>query len=63
MSYFPESERNFKVENIYNGSRDGWHKDVFIAKVFNKGPTLIILKTSEGALCGGYTSKNWDGSK
>jgi hypothetical protein len=30
--------------------------------VFKKGPTLIILRTSEGAICGGYTSKNWDGS-
>jgi hypothetical protein len=28
--------------------------------VFNQGPTLIILKTTEGAVCGGYTSKNWD---
>jgi hypothetical protein len=63
MSYFPENKRNFNIENIYNGSRDGWHKDVFIAKVFNKGPTLIILKTSEEAICGGYTSKNWDGSR
>ena len=30
--------------------------------MFNKGPTLIILKTTKGAVCGGYTSKNWDGS-
>ena len=60
MSYFPESKRNFKVENIYNGSRDGWETAVFREKVFNKGPTLIILKTSEGAICGGYTSKNWE---
>ena len=59
MSYFPESKRNFKVENIYNGSRDGWEIAVFKDKVFKKGPTLIILKTSEGAICGGYTSKNW----
>jgi hypothetical protein len=63
MSYFPESKRNFKVENIYNDSRDGWETRVFKEKVFNKGPTLIILKTSEGAICGGYTSKNWDGSE
>ena len=62
MSYFPELKRNFKVENIYNGSRDGWEIAVFKDKVFKKGPTLIILKTSEGAICGGYTSKNWDGS-
>ena len=63
MSYFPESKRNFKIENIYNGSRDGWEIAVFKQKVFNKGPTLIILKTTNGAICGGYTSKNWDGSK
>lgn len=25
-----------------------------------QGPTLIILKTTEGAICGGFTSKNWD---
>ena len=30
-------------------------------KVLNQGPTLIILKTTQGAICGGYTSKNWDG--
>jgi hypothetical protein len=30
--------------------------------VFNQGPTIIVLKTTEGAICGGYTSKNWDGS-
>jgi hypothetical protein len=30
--------------------------------VFNQGPTLIILKTTQGAVCGGYISKNWDGS-
>jgi hypothetical protein len=59
MTYFPESKRNFKVENIYNGSRDGWEISVFRDKVFNKGPTLIILKTTQGAICGGYTSKNW----
>ncbi len=62
MKYFPQSKRNFKVESIYNGSRDGWESAVFIQKVFNKGPTLIILKTTKGAICGGYTSNNWDGS-
>ena len=30
--------------------------------MFNQGPTLIILKTTQGGVCGGYTSKNWDGS-
>lgn len=59
MSYFPESKRNFKLENIYKGSRDGWHDEIYLEKVRDKGPTLIILKTTDGAICGGYTSKNW----
>jgi hypothetical protein len=62
MSYFPESKRNFKIENIYNDKSHGWETKRFTERVFNKGPTLIVLKTSEGAICGGYTSKNWDGS-
>ena len=31
-------------------------------RVFFKGPTLIIIKTIDGEICGGYASKNWDGS-
>ena len=53
-------KRNFKILNIYQGSRDGWTKEIFREKVFNMGPTLIILKTTQGAICGGFTSKNWD---
>jgi hypothetical protein len=62
LSYFPQEKRNFNIKNIYNGSRDGWETTKFKEKVFNQGPTLIILKTTNGAVCGGYTSKNWDGS-
>jgi hypothetical protein len=63
VSFFPEAKRNLKLQNIYNGSRDGWAKEIYIQRVFNQGPTLIVLKTTLGAICGGYTSKNWDGSK
>jgi hypothetical protein len=59
----PGTKRNLKIKNIYNGSRDGWVKEVFRRNVFNKGPTLIILRSSDGAICGGYTSKNWDGRR
>ena len=58
----PEHKRNCKITNIFNSSRDGWEIASYREKVFNKGPTLIILKTTQGAICGGYTSKNWDGS-
>ena len=47
------------IVNIYKGSRDGWSKEVFGKKVFNQGPTIIILKTLKGVICGGFTSKSW----
>lgn len=48
---------------MYIASKDGWDLHNFREKVFNKGgPTLIILKTTQGAICGGYTSKEFDGS-
>ena len=34
----------------------------FREHVFNKGPTLILVKVTNGRICGGYTSNNWDGS-
>jgi hypothetical protein len=49
------------LQNIYNWKRDGWESKTYMQKVLNQGPTLIILKTTQGAICGGYTSKNWDG--
>ena len=58
ISYF--KNKTFKVVNIYNSSRDSWTYQTFQEKVFNQGPTLILLKTLTGAICGGYTSKNWD---
>ena len=51
--------RNLLVENIYKGSRDGWSKEDFGRRVFNQGPTIILVKTKLGAICGGFTSKSW----
>ena len=45
INYFPADKRNKMIVNIYKGSRDGWSKEVFGQKVFNQGPTLILLKT------------------
>jgi hypothetical protein len=62
VNHFPESKRKFSLKRIYNGTRDGWEIAKFKDLVFNKGPTLIIVKASSGKVCGGYTSKNWDAS-
>jgi hypothetical protein len=50
------------VLNIYKGSRDGWSKEIFGQKVFNQGPTIVLVKTKLGAICGGFTSKSWGGN-
>ena len=62
ISYFPADKRNLLVENIYKGSRDGWSKEAFGQKVFNQGPTIVLVRTKLGAICGGFTSKSWAGS-
>ncbi len=49
------------MKNIYKGSRDGWEAGKFAELVNNTGPTLIIMRTSKHRICGGYTSKSWDG--
>ena len=59
ISYFPQNQRNFKIKSIYKASIDGWAFNQFKEKVFNKGATLLIVKTTTGAICGGYTSKSW----
>jgi hypothetical protein len=50
------------VTNIYKGTRDGWSKEVFGQKVFCQGPTIVLLKTKLGAICGGFTSKSFAAS-
>jgi hypothetical protein len=47
------------VTNIYKASRDGWSKEAFGQNVFNQGPTIILLETKLGAICGGFASKSW----
>ncbi len=60
LNHFPAGKRNFRLLNIFKGSRDGWTKKIFSDKVFNKGPTLILLKTTQNAICGGFTTVNWE---
>jgi hypothetical protein len=44
---------------IYKGSRDGWTKSKFHELCDRMGPTLTIMKTKAGAICGGFTVK-WE---
>ncbi len=62
LNHFPAGKRNFRLLNIFKGSRDGWTSQIFIDKVYNKGPTLILLKTTKNAICGGFTTISWENS-
>ena len=58
LSYFPADKRNFKVSSIYKGSREGWYREVFRLKVKEQGPSIVLVKTKLGAICGGFSSKS-----
>jgi hypothetical protein len=44
---------------IYRGSRDGWTRSKFHDLCDRMGPTLTIIKTKAGAICGGFTMQDW----
>jgi hypothetical protein len=44
---------------IYRGSRDGWIRSKFHELCDRMGPTLTIMKTKAGAICGGFTMQDW----
>ncbi|ORZ03682.1 TLD-domain-containing protein [Syncephalastrum racemosum] len=46
-------------ECIYNSAKDGASWQVFVSSVLNRGATLLILKTREGHILGGYADAPW----
>ena len=53
-------KNNAKFELLYKKSRDGNSYKTFHQLCDNKGPTVTIIKSSEGFVIGGYTPLNWD---
>jgi hypothetical protein len=50
---------NQKWNSIYRASRDGFEGSQFHAKCDNKPNTLIIIKSTNGNIFGGYTEQSW----
>lgn len=50
-----------KWKLIYRASAHGYIGTNFHDKCDNKGPTLIIIKSDQGWIFGGYTTESWDG--
>jgi hypothetical protein len=48
---------------IYKGSRDGWTRSKFHELCDRMGPTLTIMKTKAGAICGGFTMQDWTSNR
>ncbi len=49
-----------KWQLVYKATRDGFDSDIFHQCCDNQGPTLTVVRSSEGYLFGGYTALNWD---
>ncbi len=49
----------YKWELIYRASEHGYTAESFHECCDNKGPTLIIIKSIEGWIFGGYTTRSW----
>ena len=54
--------KNIKIQSklLYRLSRDGNNYEIFHKNCDNKGPTLILIKTKEELIIGGFTLLNWD---
>ena len=59
-SYLESLLKGKQLQLLFRATRDGWRYYEFHDRCDNKGPTLTLIKTVEGRVCGGYTSVSWD---
>ena len=52
---------DYQWKLIYRASEHGYTAKSFHNYCDDKGPTLIIIKSSEGWIFGGYTTQSWSG--
>ena len=58
-------ERTFKDSShtyslIYRASRNGWAASNFHSCCDRKGPTVTVIRSSNGYIFGGYTEQHWE---
>lgn len=54
------STKKFKTELLYRKSRDGDDYETFHRLCDKQGTTIVLIKSNEGFIIGGYTPLNWD---
>jgi len=47
---------------LYRATRDGFDSSAFHRLCDNKGPTVVIIKTKDDRIIGGYTTATWEGA-
>ena len=55
-----EMKRKDQPNLLYRASCDGWEVNSFRSKCSNKNNTIILVKTSEGYIFGGYNDQSWN---
>ena len=58
-SYLKEWVGDYKWKLLYRASEHGYSAESFHQYCDDRGPTLVIIKSSEGWIFGGYTTKSW----
>ena len=54
---------SLKLTTLFNAGDSGWtNVSAFHASCDNKGPTIVLIRTSDGKSYGGYTSVSWVGT-
>ena len=63
LSFIFDERSNFKdlksTNLLYRMSEHGAKFSDFHSRCDDKGPTLVLMKCSNGRVCGGYTSVSW----
>ncbi len=54
---------DYKWKLLYRASEHYYSAKYFHEYCDNKGPTLVVIKSREGWMFGGYTTKSWSGGK
>ena len=58
-----DKRRDFSIDLIYRGTRDGFSSDSFHKKCDSKGATLTLIKSKKfDQIFGGFTKQPWDKS-
>ena len=50
---------DYQWKLFYRASEHGYSANQFHKRCDNKGPTLIIIKSTDGWIFGGYTTRSW----